>query len=138
MNNKYDLPARALLLVNLVVYAAFFAGFTFWPQVLATHLLAADFHAAAGVADLRAVYGGLSAGAGFFILKGIMNRTQLAHALRLTVYLALGLGLERIFSFAIGGVQTINLYTGLSLASEIFAALAGLFLLRLWTTEENR
>lgn len=113
--------------VNLLVYLAYGVGFLLAPQKLAAGL-DITLNSATALADFRAMYGGLSlACAGMFVLA-IKNASMRHSALLLAVFGAGGLMIGRLITMAFDGMPGPVIFV--MLATEAFAVVGGLFLLR--------
>jgi hypothetical protein len=107
--------ARAIVMINCILFLAF--GFA-WIVSPARFARAVEIRVSTptALADLRAMYGGLSLAIGALLLQGLRDPAWFAPSLFLTMATSAGLGGARIYSIAVSGVpNTLVLVGGLAL-----------------------
>ncbi|MBL8018573.1 MAG: DUF4345 family protein [Leptospirales bacterium] len=121
------LARKSYLALNLAVYALFALGFFIAPVTLAGKIGITLQHSAA-LADLRAVYGGLSLGIGALIVLGLTQKTHTLSAVILCMLASAGLLLGRLVTMILDGPGDIYIYG--SMALEVLAVILGVLLIR--------
>lgn len=124
MISKLNVPFLAL---NLVIYAAFAVGFMTIPTTLG-EILGIQLKHSASLADFRAMYSGLCLAISTLLIAGIVQTEYRNAALLLSIAGGSGLFVGRLVTLILDGPG--NLYIHLSMLTEIFAVVAGIFLLR--------
>jgi Domain of unknown function (DUF4345) len=94
---------REIVLINAAVFLAFGLAFILFPVQLASLIDIAPSSASA-LADLRAMYGGLSLSAGVFFLLGLRRESWFLPSLFLVMASSACLALARLYSIAVSGV----------------------------------
>ena len=122
-----DVVFPLFLGLNLVVYLAYGVGFMLAPQKLAA-LLDITLGSPTALADFRAMYGGLGLGCAAFFAMAMKNVSMRHSGLVLAVFGAAGLMIGRLFTMAVDGMPGPVIF--LLLATEVFAVVGGLFLLK--------
>lgn len=115
------------LFLNLAIYAGFAVAFLAMPVRFA-EMIGIQLQSSAALADFRAVYGGLCLGISLVLIAGIARSGYCQAALLLAITCGSGLLLGRLITLLLDGPG--NLYIYASMASEVFAIIAGLFLYR--------
>jgi hypothetical protein len=105
MRNAHSVPLwiREIVLINAGVFLAFGAGFIAFPAQLAALIDLAPSSASA-LADLRAMYGGLSLSAGALFVLGLRRDDWFLPALFLVMASSAGLAFGRVYSMVVSGV----------------------------------
>ena len=116
---------RIYLAVNLLVYGAYAVGFLVAPVTLAA-LTEIQLPTATAIADLRAIYSGLSFAIAVVLMRGLRNAQWEAPALWLATLGAVGLGFGRIVTI-VTGKPGMLIYA--ILATEVAAASVGALLI---------
>src|SRR5690349_4975973 len=94
---------REIVLINAGVFLAFGAAFLLFPRELAG-LLEVTLGSASALADMRAMYGGLSLACGTLFVLGLRREDWFAPSLFLVMATSLGLASGRIFSGLVSGM----------------------------------
>jgi hypothetical protein len=123
-----DRPApwiRAVVLLNALFFVDFGAGFLVFPEPLAALVDLAP-KSPTGLADLRAMYGGLCLAAGVTFFLGLRRADWFAPVLFLVMATSLGLALARAYSTVVSGLPggAVLASFALEIVSFAWAALA--------------
>ena len=118
------LVKKVYLFANVAIYAGVAAAFLAAPKPLG-EAIGLRFESTAALADFRAMYGGLCLGAAISIAKGMRDAAWERSAILLAITSAAGLFLGRVLTLATVGPA--NPFTYASMASEVLAVAAGLF-----------
>ena len=105
MHASNSVPAwiREIVAINAAVFLAFGAAVLAFPAELAT-LVDIELGSASALADLRAVYGGLSLAAGALFVLGLRRESWFMPSLFLVMASSGGLAFGRIVSMAVSGM----------------------------------
>ena len=116
---------RAIVLINALVFVDFGAAFIVKPQGLA-RLLDIELGSPSALADLRAVYGGLSLAVGIALFIGLRRAASLAPSLVLVIATSAGLAFGRVYSMLASGMPSpvVLGFLATEVASLLWAALA--------------
>lgn len=116
---------RAIVVVNALVFVDFGLAFLAVPEGL-TRMLDIELHSASALADLRAVYGGLSLAVGVCMFAGLRNTTWLAPTLLLVMLTSGGLAFGRVYSMLASGMPNLAIlgFLATELVSLLWAAWA--------------
>ena len=112
---------------NLAVFFVFAVGFLFAPRYFAAQL-DITLSSTSAVADLRAMYGGLSLGVGALFVLGLKNVAFRPAAVTLATLTSAGLALGRVITIVVDGMPGPLVLA--FLASEIVSIAVGLWLLK--------
>ena len=112
---------------NLAVFFVFAGCFLFAPRYFAAQL-DITLSSASAVADLRAMYGGLSLGVGVLYLLGLKNVAFRPAAIALATSTSAGLALGRVITIVVDGMPGPLVLA--FLASEIVSVAVGMYLLK--------
>jgi Domain of unknown function (DUF4345) len=104
-NRSTALWIREIVLLNAVVFLAFGAAFLLFPAALAGHV-DIELSSPSALADLRAMYGGLSLAVGALFALGLRRADWLAPSVFLVALSSAGLALGRVYSIAVAGVPS--------------------------------
>lgn len=118
---------RTFLWVNVAIYAAFALTYFVVPELAAARF-DIRLQSPAALADIRAVYGGLSLASSVFFVYGIRRVDWYVPALFLATIAAAGLAGGRLYSWAASGAP--NQLISALLMTELVGALWGVILLR--------
>jgi len=116
---------REIVLINAVVYLGLGAGFLLFPSPLAG-LFDIELRSPSALADLRAVYGGISLAVGGLFVAGLRRESWFAPSLFLAMTSAAALAFSRIYSSAVSGMPgtLVLAFLGLELLAFVWALLA--------------
>jgi hypothetical protein len=121
------LAARAIVLLNALVFVDFGAAFLAKPQALA-QLLDIELGSASALADMRAMYGGLPLALGILFFSALRRAAWLAPGLLLVIATSAGLALGRLYSMPASGLPAPAIFV--LLASEVASLVWGLLAFR--------
>jgi hypothetical protein len=126
MRTAHSVPLwiREIVLINAAVFLAFGCAFMLFPAQLAGLIDLAPSSANA-LADMRAMYGGLSLSAGVLFVLGLRRESWFLPSLFLVLASSAGLAFGRLYSIAVSGVPgtLVLVFLASELASFAWALL---------------
>lgn len=117
---KPSLWIRAIIVINALVFVDFGVAFLARPEALA-RLMNIELQSASALADLRAVYGGLSLAVGVWLFASMRRADWLGSSLVLVMLTSGGLAFGRVYSMLASGMPS-GVILGF-LATEIMSLL---------------
>ena len=126
---------REIVLLNALVFLGFGAGFLLLPATLAGYF-DIELSSPSALADMRAMYGGLSLSMGALFVLGLRRDGWLAPTLFLVAASSAGLALGRLYSIAVAGVPSALVLA--LLATELVSFAWALLAYRALQTSDTR
>ncbi len=122
-----EVIAPLFLGANLVVFFLFATAFLFAPRYFAAQL-DITLSSTSAIADLRAMYGGLSLGVGALFVLGLKNVAFRPAAIALATLTSAGLAVGRVITIGVDGMPGPLVLA--FLGSEVISVALGVYLMQ--------